>query len=325
MTDRTSGQTLRDEQPVPDESGSLPPSPIPRLSRTAHDRSAHRRSEFTGPLADHPDLQVLLVTADHQVPLSEGPDGPHLDWRPASAVQSDPAIGPWAFLGSAEGTDYAVARGRRDLAADHWQDLRIAGMHLGVLDAGLLVEAIGLTQWHDRSAYCPLCGTHTELREGGWVRRCPADKSDVFPRSDPAMIVLVHDGAGRIVLGRNAMWPADRFSILAGFVEPGESAEAAVAREVGEEVGLELTDIRYVTSQPWPLPSSLMLGFTARAVGDLSLHVDGVEMLEAEWFSREQLRDPARTRPLLPPSLSISHHILTNWIGGEGVPGDAHW
>jgi NAD+ diphosphatase len=130
------------------------------------------------------------------------------------------------------------------------------------------------------------------------------------------VIMLVHDGADRVVLGRQAAWPPGRFSILAGFVEPGESAEAAVAREVAEEVGLAVTDIRYVGSQPWPFPQSLMLGFVARVEGSDELVVDRTEIEEAAWFSRAQLlagNGPAA----LPPPVSIARHIIDRWLKGE--------
>jgi NAD+ diphosphatase len=127
--------------------------------------------------------------------------------------------------------------------------------------------------------------------------------------------MLVHDG-DRCVLGRQAAWPPGRFSILAGFVEPGESAEAAVAREVAEEVGLQVADVRYVASQPWPFPQSLMLGFTARVDGDPTLHLDQDEIEEAHWFTREQLRSGQGPRAL-PPPVSIARNIIDRWVAGE--------
>jgi NAD+ diphosphatase len=127
--------------------------------------------------------------------------------------------------------------------------------------------------------------------------------------------MLVHDGADRVVLGRQAIWPPGRFSILAGFVEPGESAEAAVAREVAEEVGLRVTDVRYVASQPWPFPSSLMLGFQGVAATS-EITVDGDELEEARWFTRDELRQGAGPRAL-PPPVSIARHILDRWVAGE--------
>lgn len=290
------------------------PGPVrPVLSRALHDRDGLRRREMHATLGRDPDTHVLLVTGDYLVPVHEAEGGPALQFRGADALDSEPA--GWAYLGTYGGANYAMARGARDMRADRWLGLRDIGAEVGDLDAGLLVQAVGLAQWHDRSAHCPQCGTMTELRDSGWVRHCPVDRTDIFPRTDPAMIVLVHDGADRCVLGRQSVWPTDRFSVLAGFVEPGESAEQAVAREVFEEVRLMVTDIRYVTSQPWPLPQSLMLGFTARVDGDQTLVVDQDEIVEAAWFSRAELMDAGRTRPRLPSPVSIAFQLITDWLG----------
>jgi NAD+ diphosphatase len=127
--------------------------------------------------------------------------------------------------------------------------------------------------------------------------------------------MLVHDGADRCVLGRQPSWPAGRFSTLAGFVEPGEAAEVAVAREVAEEVGLHVTDVRFEASQPWPFPSSLMLGFTARAV-DEDITIDGDELAEARWFTRDELRRYVESQEVLPPPVSIAWRLITDWLSG---------
>lgn len=285
----------------------------PALSRAVHDRDGLRRRQLHASLGADPKTRVLIVTEDYLVPVTETDKGPALAWRIAETVESDP-LG-WAYLGAHEAVTYAMARGPRDLHADQWLGLRELGADVDDLEAGLLVQAIGLAQWHDRSSHCPLCGSVTELRDAGWVRHCPVDGTDIFPRTDPAMIVLVHDGGDRCVLGRQSVWPTDRFSVLAGFVEPGESAEQAVAREVFEEVGLTLRDVRYVTSQPWPLPQSLMLGFTAQVAGDQRLVVDQDELVEAAWFTRAELLDPDRVRPKLPPPVSIAYQLITGWLG----------
>ncbi len=301
--------------------GGTQPSPAPRilpmvpaLSRARHDRDGLGRRDGQTTLGQDPEARVLLVTEDYLVPVTESGAGPMLQFRRADSLPADP--GDWAYLGRHDGISYAMARGVRDIRADQWLGLRDLGAEVDDLGAGLLVQAVGLAQWHDRSAHCPICGAVTELRDAGWVRHCPVDEFEIFPRTDPAMIVLVHDGADRCVLGRQAVWPPDRFSVLAGFVEPGESAEQAVAREVFEEVRLTVTDISYVTSQPWPLPQSLMLGFTARADGDQPLIVDEDEIVEAAWFTRAQLSDPDRGRPKLPPPVSIAYQLISGWLGG---------
>jgi NAD+ diphosphatase len=216
---------------------------------------------------------------------------------------------------------YAAVRGERSLSVggssvDRWAGLRDVGADLDDLDAGLLVQAIGILEWHDRNRFSPLTGVATVIERGGWVQRDPSTGTEIFPRTDPAVIMLVHDGADRVVLGRQTIWPPGRFSILAGFVEPGESAEAAVVREVAEEVGLQVTDVRYVGSQPWPFPQSLMLGFVARVEGDDTLRPDPTEIEEARWFTREELRSGDGPRAL-PPPVSIARHILDRWVSGE--------
>jgi NAD+ diphosphatase len=188
--------------------------------------------------------------------------------------------------------------------------VRDVGALLPARDAGLLVAAIALANWHATHPRCPRCGAPTEIADGGWVRRCPEDGSDHFPRTDPAVIVLVHDGGDRCLLGRQPAWPPGRYSTLAGFVEPGESLEHAVAREIAEESGVVVDDIVYRGSQPWPFPASLMLGFEARAAGGVVGEGDD-ELEDVQWFSRDDLR---AGRPLLPPPASIAHWLITGWL-----------
>ncbi|CAN5318123.1 NAD(+) diphosphatase [soil metagenome] len=286
----------------------------PVLSRAVHDRAGLRRKDEVW-LAEHwPRSRVLVVSPDFAVPVRETATGPLLQWRDPSTVDD----GQRFFLGEHDGAAYGMVRGERDLSADRWLDLREVGADLGPVEAGLLVEAVGLAQWHDRHAYCPRCGQPTEMGQAGWVRRC-GNGHDQFPRTDPAVIMLVHDGADRCVLGRQSVWPPGRFSILAGFVEPGESAEAAVAREVAEEVGIAVTDVRYAGSQPWPFPGSLMLGFTARVTGDPTLRIDDDEIAEAHWVSRDEIVHGTFARAL-PPPLSIAHRIITDWTAAGSQP-----
>jgi NAD+ diphosphatase len=194
--------------------------------------------------------------------------------------------------------------------------LRQAGPLLSDRDVGLMTHAVALGNWHGTHRHCPRCGAATEPALAGHSRRCVNDGSEHFPRLDPAVIMLVTDPDDRCLLARNAMWPERRVSILAGFVEPGESAEFAVAREVLEETGIEVGDARYVGSQPWPMPHSLMLGFRARATGSLEINVDADEIAEARWFSRDELRsDIASGAIRLPPPVSIAHRIIESWYG----------
>lgn len=194
--------------------------------------------------------------------------------------------------------------------------LREAGHLLSDRDAGLLTHAIGLANWHEVAGFCSRCGHPTEPTMAGHVRRCTNDGSEHFPRCDPAVIMLVADPDDRCLLARNVAWPRRRVSVLAGFVEPGESAEQAVAREVFEEVGITVDKVTYAASQPWPMPHSLMLGFRAEAsVTDFD--VDGDEISEAAWYSRDDLRKAIEAGDLLmPPSLSISRWLIESWYGG---------
>jgi NAD+ diphosphatase len=268
--------------------------------------------------------RVVAVSPKSVAPSARGSDGaPHLVYR---APESVPADAPRRFLGLVGDVPYFAARVDPD-DTDEWLSLREIGPRADDLEAGLLVAAIGLEQWHLRHTHCPRCGTPTVESQSGWTRTCPNDGSEHFPRTDPAVIMLVHDGADRTLLGRGHQWNEGRFSTLAGFVEPGESLEAAVAREVYEEVGIGVRDIRYVASQPWPFPASLMVGFTAVLDGDPAVHLDPVEMAEAAWFTRDEVRraaawtdagepgeDAARLRGVS-PHLSISRYLLDVWLG----------
>ncbi|MEV4250394.1 NAD(+) diphosphatase [Streptosporangium canum] len=194
--------------------------------------------------------------------------------------------------------------------------LRQVGSLLGDLDAGLLVYAVALEAWHSTHEFCPRCGSHTEVRAGGHVRVCPKDGSQHFPRVDPAVIMLVHDDEDRCLLARGPQWPEGRLSVLAGFVEPGESLEHAVAREVVEEVGVHVVDPHYLGSQPWPFPRSLMLGFFARATST-ELVLDLEEITEARWFSRAELLAALESGEVrLPSEVSIARRLIETWYGG---------
>jgi NAD+ diphosphatase len=199
--------------------------------------------------------------------------------------------------------------------------LREVGALLPDRDAGLLTHAVALANWHDTHTHCPLDGTATVPDPAGHSASCPVDGSEHFPRTDPAVIMLVTDPEDRCLLARNAAWPGRRVSILAGFVEPGESAEQAVIREVAEETGITVTSVRYLGSQPWPMPRSLMLGFRADAPAGQGIAVDHDELAEAHWFSREGLLAALERKELgLPPPVSIARHIIEAWYGGPLPP-----
>jgi NAD+ diphosphatase len=198
-----------------------------------------------------------------------------------------------------------------------FEDLRLVAALLPVEEAGLLGYARGMIAWRNRHRFCGTCGSPTLAAKGGHVLVCtnPACRHEQFPRIDPAIIVLVSDGE-RALLGRQAAWPVGRYSTIAGFVEPGESLEDAVAREVLEETGITVDQIEYHSSQPWPFPSSLMLGFTAHALTTEIARCDD-ELEDAQWFTREDLKSG---RPIVPPSVSISFRLIEHWFdqgGGE--------
>ncbi|MBI1759353.1 MAG: NAD(+) diphosphatase [Actinobacteria bacterium] len=289
---------------------------VPALSRSEHDRSAHRRTD-EGWLAEAwQRARVLVIAEEGTTAVTDTGTGPRLAYRSPDA--EGPA-GLRLFLGERDGTPYFATlpgSGGATLpgavpGGERWLGLPAVAADLDDFDAGLLVTATALAGWHARHPRCARCGAVTEVIHAGWTRRCPDDGSEHWPRTDPAVIMLVHDGADNCVLGRGKSWPEGRYSILAGFVEPGESLEGAVAREVAEEVGLRVTDIAYLGSQPWPFPASLMLGFIARVDGDPTLRVSGDELAEARWFSRAEIRAGAVR---LAPSVSIAFRIITDWL-----------
>lgn len=207
--------------------------------------------------------------------------------------------------------------------AARWAGLRDLATVLDDRDAALATESFALANWHERHQRCPRCGGETVPVQAGWSRRCVVDDSAHFPRTDPAVIVLVTDDDDRVLLGSNALWEQRRFSLLAGFVEPGESLEAAVVREIGEEAGIAVDRVEYAASQPWPFPASIMLGFTARVAAGVDPAVaapDGEEILQLRWLSRDELVAAAGDVVLPGPS-SIARWLLERWFGG---PLDAH-
>ncbi len=207
----------------------------------------------------------------------------------------------------------SVPRLPADLAP---QPVRTAAMGLDALHGSLLVHALGLANWHRTHQFCARCGHRSDAEDAGHRRRCPSCGAQHFPRTDPAVIMLITDDEDRALLGHSPHWAQGRFSTLAGFVEPGESLEDAVRREVAEETGITVGEATYAASQPWPFPSSLMLGFAGRASGT-EITVDGDEVSEARWFTRASLSEATADGSVrLPGRFSISRWLVDRWHGG---------
>lgn len=203
-------------------------------------------------------------------------------------------------------------------SADEWGNLRMFATGLSDRDAGLATEALAIANWHASHRFSPRTGRPLKAVKGGWVRVDPDDGHEIFPRTDPAIIVGVTDAEDRLLLGSNALWEKNRFSLLAGFVEPGESLEQAVEREIFEESGVRVTDPVYLGSQPWPFPASLMLGFRATVdpVDPGTLEPDGAEIIDLRWFTRAELA-AAGDSVILPGRSSIARAIIEDWYGSE--------
>jgi NAD+ diphosphatase len=302
------------------------------LSRATVDRATARRgdTEWLANAWADPETRVVVVE-DGRALVRSGPGTEELVFVPPQhapegvrfllGVADDVAVyfgvaGPLPRDEAA--VDPPAGEGADSASGVRPVSLREAGPHLSDRDVGLMVHAVGLANWHAVHTHCPRCGAVTVPEQAGHSRRCPVDGSEHFPRLDPAVIMLVTDPDDRCLLARNALWPERRVSILAGFVEPGESAEQAVAREVLEETGISVVAPRYLGSQPWPMPHSLMLGFRARATGSLEIIVDSEEIAEARWFSRDELRASVDSGEIrLPPPVSIAHRIIESWYGSD--------
>lgn len=287
------------------------------LAASGVERCTTRRSD-TGWLESawaRPDSKVLVVQDGQALVRATGTG------RELAFIRPDQAPDGTRFLLGAENDDVAyfgVAGPFPEVADENVrpEGLRAAGVLLDDRDADLLTHAVALANWHARAGYCPRCGAATEPVPSGHSRRCTEEGTELFPRVEPAVIMLVTDPADRCLLARNAKWPAGRVSVLAGFVDAGESAEQAVAREVREETGVVVGTVRYAGSQPWPMPYSLMLAFRAQAVGT-AIEVDAHEISEARWYSRDDLRAALADGVLrLPPSLSIARWLIETWHGG---------
>ncbi|WP_246045963.1 NAD(+) diphosphatase [Rarobacter faecitabidus] len=270
-----------------------------------------------------PDQRVLAAALGSAMGsgggASSAPTGPrredatdHTTWQPRRPGRLDDAV-------TAGRTRDALREATAGLAGQPEGDfvpLRTAGEFLGAFDIGLALPAVALAQWHDSAPFCSSCGAPTAPGEAGWLRTCTGCGRDHYPRTDPAMIVTVLDDSDRLLLAHASHWPERRYSLLAGFIEAGEGAEAAVRREVFEETRVSVGEVEYVASQPWPFPASLMLAYRARAIST-DIQVDGVEVADARWFSREDLNAAIRSGEVhLPMGSSIAHALVRRWLDG---------
>jgi len=316
----------------------------PVLSRNTVRRDETLRTDLDRQLRGWSTARLVVVDAEGRTQVEwegDGPPGGGWDVMDGSGARlrtvpttgDTPADGA-VLLGETDGVAYWAMRGEPDAesgestaeryaaAADRgdWVDLRTAGSALDALGAGLFVAAAAVLNWHDAAGFCPRDGSPTHPANGGWHRVCEAHGHEEYPRTDPAVICLVHDGADQVLIARQPVWPEGRFSVLAGFVEAGESLEACVARELHEEVGAEVTGIRYLGSQAWPFPRSLMIGFHAVADPTVPLLPADGEIAEAKWVTRADLRAAlahgdwgARAPLLLPGRVSIARSMLESW------------
>lgn len=314
---------------VTDRAESLPGL---ALSRAVLDRAAYRRSEpdLVPRLLADPRTRVYEVRGDRMRMVQE--PTPHLPWRapePGDAERLAFYLGeiPKGVSPDRDGAHavsvVAVVKPvvDPDPGGSEWDDspswvtLRQAGALLPDLDAGIFTAAVALANWHGAHGCCSRCGATTKPAAGGWIRVCSQDGSEHYPRTDPAVIMAVRDAEDRMLFGRGVTWPVNQYSMLAGFVEPGESLEAAVIREVFEESGIRADQVRYLGSQPWPFPSSLMIAMEALALTTEIRH-DPVELAEARWMTREAYRKALQAGEIrVPTGISVARRIIERWLG----------
>ncbi|WP_193043870.1 NAD(+) diphosphatase [Mycolicibacterium baixiangningiae] len=297
---------------------------IPLLSRVGADRADALRTDIDAATAAWPDALLLRVDRRNQVLIAGG----QVVLGRASALGDAPPEHA-VFLGRLhDGRHVWGVRAALEAPEDGGDaqvlDLRRAGQIFDDTSAQLVATATALLNWHDHARFSPVDGAPTKPVKAGWSRVNPLDGHEEFPRIDPAVICLVHDGHDRAVLARQTLWPERLFSILAGFVEAGESFESCVVREIAEEVGLTVTDVRYLGSQPWPFPRSLMVGFHAVGDPEQPFAFNDGEIAEAGWFTRAEIRTAlaegdwnaaggSSSRLLLPGSISIAREIIESW------------
>lgn len=290
------------------------------FSGPALDRVPERRGDaaWVAALAARADAQALLLSEAGARAVRDG--STRLAWTAPGDAE-----GELVLLGLDDGVPlFAVDVGDRDGLPGETLDMRTLATELPERETGLAAYAAALLNWHRRHRFCSVCGNPTDSADAGHERRCPACGAHHFPRTDPVVIMRVRRDDS-LLLGHKPEWPEHRYSVLAGFVEPGETLEQTVRREVMEESGVTVGEVAYVASQPWPFPTSLMLGF--EAIGDGEPRADGHELTDVRWFTRAEVvaaaNDEAELQ--LPPALSIARRLIDGWLGvpssGPGAPG----
>lgn len=281
------------------------------LSRSKLDRAAHLR-------ADQSQIDLLWKRAKIIEMLA---DRFHVTGKELTFVAPDEVEGERYFLGlDDDGTPYFVAHRSTEIKEfpEEFQSLRTIGAFLNDLQIGAAVHALALTQWHTAHQRCAKCGATTHPTFAGAVRECDICSASHHPRTDPAIIVLVKDKDDRILLGRQKIWPAKRFSTFAGFVEPGESFESCVSREVLEECGGVVTEMKYLGSQPWPFPASIMIAYEAVIANPTTVKADGEEIEEIVWLTRDEIKTQCDSGELLlPPIISVARAMINAWYGSD--------
>jgi NAD+ diphosphatase len=291
-------------------------APLPPITTMAFvgnrlDRADHIRTNAVALAAacQHPGARVLAFAEEN---LSLSADG--LIWQPINDMPADSAL---IFLGlEGDAPRFATALPKGSALPGKPAHIHMAGTKLPPDQSAIVAQSRSLLLWHDRHRHCAVCGAATMMSKGGYVRHCTDDacKAEHFPRTDPVTIMLVIDGE-HCLLGRQPKFPAGFYSALAGFLEPGETIEEAVRREVKEEAGINVGQVRYVASQPWPFPSTLMIGCFAEALGT-DIIIDKTELDDARWFSRAECAAVfAGAGPFAPPpQMAIAHHLLKSWL-----------
>jgi NAD+ diphosphatase len=286
------------------------------FSRFAHDRIGHRRTDeqWLDEVWADPATRVLVI-AGTRIGLVDGA----VSWVGTAQAPE----GTKVLLGDHDGVVHFAVIVDAKQAGEDWMPLRGLVLVLTEDDAPLVVHAMGIAEWLWVTKHCIRCGGLYETQHLGHVLRCTDCGREEFPRTDPAVIMVVTDGEypeDRCLLGRHPAWPPGRYSTLAGFVEPGESIEQAVRREVFEESGIHVGEVEYFGSQPWPLPRSLMIGCVGKA-SSTEISVDGEEIEDARWFTRAQMKEEAEAGTLiLPGGISISRSLVEHWYE-DTLPG----